>query len=117
MIEILYFDGCPNHEGLEGRIRSLLAAVDIEETIIHRRIESEEEARVERFLGSPTVRVNGVDVDPDAASRTAYGLMCRVYATDDGLRGTPPHEWIVQALRRAGAEPSRPTPRPRQSRG
>lgn len=100
MIEILYFDGCPNHQGLEGRIRSLLAAVGIEETITHRRIGSEEEAREERFLGSPTVRVNGVDVDPDAASRSTYGLMCRVYATDDGLRGTPPEEWIVNAALR-----------------
>jgi hypothetical protein len=99
MIEILYFDGCPNHEGLEARIRSLLSAAGIEETITHLRIDSDEQARAERFLGSPTVRVNGVDVEQDAASRDAYGLMCRVYATDAGLRGTPPDEWMLDALR------------------
>ncbi|MFI5489143.1 DF family (seleno)protein [Micromonospora echinaurantiaca] len=98
MIEILYFDGCPNHEGLDTRIRSLLAAAGIEETIVHRRIESDEHAQAERFLGSPTVLVNGVDVDPGATSRQAYGLTCRVYATDDGLRGTPPDEWIISMV-------------------
>ncbi|MBC9003006.1 alkylmercury lyase [Micromonospora aurantiaca] len=99
VIEILYFEGCPNHEGLESRILSLLAAAGIEETIIHRRIESDEQAQAERFLGSPTVLVNGIDVDPDAAGRATYGLTCRVYVTDDGLRGTPPDQWIVNRLR------------------
>jgi hypothetical protein len=41
-------------------------------------------------------------VDPGAAGRDAYGLMCRMYATDDGLRGTPPDQWIMDALRQAG---------------
>ncbi|MDZ5447893.1 hypothetical protein U2F26_35255 [Micromonospora sp. 4G57] len=101
MIEILYFDGCPNHEGLETRIRSLLAAAGIEETITHRCIDSDEQARAEHFLGSPTVRVNGIDVDPEAASRDAYGLMCRVYVTDDGLRGKPSDQWIISAVQRS----------------
>lgn len=98
MIEILYIDGCPNHDGLETRIRSLLAAAGIEETIISRPIESDQQARAERFLGSPTVLVHGVDVDPGAASREAYGLTCRLYVTDDGLRGTPPDQWIINTL-------------------
>lgn len=98
MIEILYFEGCPNHEGLETRIRSLLDAAGIDETINHRRIDSEDQARAEHFLGSPTVRVNGIDVEPDAHRRDAYGLTCRVYATDGGLRGTPPDQWITDAV-------------------
>lgn len=100
MIEIMFFDGCPNHEGLEGHLRSLLVEANIDEPITSRRIESDEEAERERFLGSPTIRVNGVDVDPTASERDAYGLMCRVYAMEDGLRGTPPDQWILDALRR-----------------
>lgn len=98
MIEILYFDGCPNHEGLEGRLRLLLAEAGIDAPITSRRIESDEDAVRERFLGSPTIRVNGVDVDPTATERTAYGLTCRIYATEDGPRGTPPDRWILAAL-------------------
>lgn len=111
MIEILYFDGCPNHRGLEDRVRALLADVGVEVPVSLRRMDSDEQAAEEQFLGSPTIRVNGVDVDPTADGRAGYGLMCRVYATDDGLRGTPPDEWILNALRRAGTRPSRPTPR------
>ncbi|WP_319463465.1 hypothetical protein [Micromonospora sp. RTP1Z1] len=103
MIEILYFDGCPNHRGLEDRIRALLAEAGVEMPISLRRIDSDDQAAEERFLGSPTIRVNGVDVDPASDARDGYGLMCRVYATDDGLRGTPPDEWIVTALRQAAA--------------
>jgi hypothetical protein len=51
---------------------------------------------------APTVRINGVDVEPDADTRHAYGLMCRVYPTDDGLRGTPPDAWITAALQPTG---------------
>ena len=101
MIEILYFDGCPNHDGLEARVRSVLAAAGIDESITHRRIDSDVQAQAERFLGSPTLRVNGVDVDPTAATRAMYRRLCRVHATDDGLRGTPPDAWILAAAQGA----------------
>jgi ankyrin repeat protein len=55
-------------------------------------------AGVQRFLGSPTLRVNGRDVDPAAPSRDTYGLQCRIYQTPDGLSGTPADQWIVDAL-------------------
>ena len=100
MIEILYFDGCPNHDGLEEHLRAMLAETGEAVPITSRRIESAEQAEQECFLGSPTIRVNGVDVDPAASDRDAYGLMCRVYATDDGLRGTPPDNWVLDALRK-----------------
>jgi hypothetical protein len=58
-----------------------------------------DEAQRERFLGSPTVRVNGRDVDPTAHTRRDYGLSCRLYASPDGLRGTPADEWVLTMLR------------------
>ncbi|PWR11987.1 thioredoxin family protein [Micromonospora sicca] len=100
VIEILYFDGCPNYEGLEGHVRALLTEAGVELPITVRRIDSDAEAKAERFLGSPTIRVNGIDVDPTAAPRDTYGLLCRVYPTGDGLRGTPPDAWILAALQR-----------------
>ena len=67
-----------------------------------RRVESDEAAQSERFLGSPTLRVEGVDIDPGAAGRSDYGLKCRLYPTEQGLRGAPPDEWVLDALRHAG---------------
>lgn len=55
----------------------------------------------ERFLGSLTLRIAGEDVEPGAALRTDFGLKCRLYATPDGFRGTPPDEWVLGALARA----------------
>ena len=97
-IEVLYFDGCPNHEAVLPKLRELVARSDVAADIQLRRIESPEAAERERFLGSPTLRVDGRDVDPTAEQRTDYGLRCRLYATGDGLRGTPPDEWILDAL-------------------
>ena len=42
-----------------------------------------------RFLGSPTVRVHGRDIEPGADKRTDFALSCRVYRTDAGLAGEP----------------------------
>jgi len=75
-IEVLYFDGCPNHEALLPRLREILSRTDNATPIDLRRIPDDETARRERFLGSPTVRIDGCDVEPDADRRTDYGLKC-----------------------------------------
>ena len=100
-IDVLYFDGCPHHEALLPHLRALLARAGVEDPVRLRRVETPEAAERERFLGSPTVRIDGVDVDPSAGGRTDFGLKCRLYATADGLRGMPPDEWLLRALARA----------------
>jgi hypothetical protein len=100
-IELLYFDGCPSHAELLPRLRELLASEGIEQEIELRRVESPQDAERERFLGSPTVRIDGEDVDPTAEDRNDFGLECRLYATDEGLARTPPESWIRATLNRA----------------
>lgn len=114
-IELLYFDGCPSYEVLLTRLRRFLDEDQIDEQIELRKVESPERAESERFLGSPTLRVNGRDVDPGAEARDDFGLKCRLYPTESGLQGTPPDEWIIAAFR--GQEAARPggTPKPEQA--
>jgi hypothetical protein len=100
-IELLYFEGCPSYAELLPRLRDLVAAQGIGEEVELRRVETPEDAERERFLGSPTVRVDGEDVDPTARGRDGFGLECRLYKTEDGLARTPPEEWIRAALERA----------------
>ncbi len=100
-VELLYFDGCPSYERLLPRLRELVAAADPDAPIELRRVETAEEAARERFLGSPTVRVDGRDVDPGAPQRRDFGLKCRLYRTERGLGPLPPDGWIAEALRRA----------------
>ncbi len=97
VVEVLYFAGCPNHQPLMRRLRSLLAEVAAAAVVTEREV-SDGEVEAERFLGSPTVRVDGVDVEPGAATRHTFGLTCRLYRSDGGLRGTPPVEWILARL-------------------
>jgi hypothetical protein len=100
IIELLYFDGCPSHERLLPVVEQLAAETGAMLQV--RRVESPEVAESERFLGSPTIRINGVDVDPTAPERTDFGLKCRIYRSDDGgLSPLPPDRWIRAALARA----------------
>ena len=100
-IELLYFDGCPSHEAFLPRLRTLLAQCGVDARIAERRVESLADAQRERFVGSLTLRVDGVDVEPDAGERTDYGLKCRLYRTAEGVSVAPPDEWVLRALHRA----------------
>lgn len=102
-IEVLYFAGCPNHEALMPRLRTLLDRAGVDQEVRLVRVESEDEARAAGFLGSPTLRVNGRDVEAGAAKRSDFGLKCRLYQTSGGLSGTPPDELVLTALTDARA--------------
>ena len=51
-----------------------------------------------RFPGSPTIRVDGVDVDPGSRDPGDYTPRCRLYQTAAGLRGVPDRRWIEDRL-------------------
>jgi hypothetical protein len=102
-LELLYFDGCPNHEALLPHLEQLLRAAGIPVGIGLQNVPDDTAAKRERFLGSPTVRVDGRDVEPGAENRDDYGLKCRLYRTGAGLRGAPLDEWILDALTRTTA--------------
>jgi hypothetical protein len=98
-IEVLYFDGCPNHEALLPRLRELLDQAHVESAVELVEVPDDAAAQSERFLGSPTVRVDGRDVEPGADQRTDFGLKCRLYRTEDGFAGLPPDDWVLDSLR------------------
>ena len=99
-VEVLYFDGCPHHEALLPRLRELMRDAAILAPIELMRIESDAAAQSAGFLGSPSLRIDGEDVEPDASRRTDFGLKCRLYATPEGIRGSIPDELITSALAR-----------------
>jgi hypothetical protein len=100
-IELLYFDGCPNHEALLPRLREIVADSDVSAEVDLRRISDDNAAQRERFLGSPTVRVDGHDVEPGAERRSDFGMKCRLYRTASGVSGQPDEQCIRAALQRA----------------
>ena len=102
-VEILTFEGCPNATTARERVREALKAEHLADARVDEiDIPNAEAARTIRFLGSPTVRVNGEDVEAAARAESDYGLMCRTYATDGRLEGAPSVDLIRKALRRPG---------------
>ena len=102
-VELLYFDDCPHYERLLPRLRALVNDRAPNTEIELRWIDSQDAAERERFLGSPTVRLDGEDVDPSASERSDFGIKCRLYRRADGYSETPPEEWIVAAINRAAS--------------
>lgn len=103
-IDVLVFDGCPNASLALDRVEEALRSAPQQATVRVVRVETEARAQETGFLGSPSVRVDDVDVEPAARARTDCGLQCRVYPTADGIELAPPVAWIVAAL--AGVAPS-----------
>jgi len=98
-IEVLYFDGCPNHAAAVKRVREVLREGGVEAEVVEVNVHDEASAREVGFLGSPTVRVNGIDVEPSARSSREYGMMCRTYSVEQKREGVPPKDLIHAALR------------------
>ncbi len=100
-IEVLYFEGCPNHRAAVERVREILKEESVPAEIIEIVVPDEASAQAHGFLGSPTIRIDGVDVEPAARYSKAFAMACRTYL-DAGKRvGLPPREWIRTAVREA----------------
>ena len=101
LVEILMFADCPNAApaiALVDRVGRELAT-ELELRIVQ--VVDSDAALRERFLGSPTIRVDGRDVEPGADDRDDYSLSCRVYAGGQGLSGQPDQQWVRDAIERA----------------
>lgn len=97
-IEFLYWEECPSHERALRLLKDVLNEENVPAHIQMIRVESDAEAEKLHFPGSPTIRVNGFDVDDNPAD--PIGLSCRVYHEADGsVSPLPPREKIVRAIR------------------
>ena len=100
-VELLWWEGCPSHPETLRDVERVLAEEGIEATVEQREVKSDEQARDERFPGSPTILVNGEDVVPPGEGEP-FTLTCRVYRLRDGRPSpTPDREDLREALRRA----------------
>ena len=99
-VELLWFADCANRDGARGLLHEVIAEL-VPGTPI-REVDATEPAEAARlrFPGSPTIRVNGRDVDPEFVDPGDYTPRCRLYRTVEGLRGLPERRWIEDALRR-----------------
>ena len=100
-IELLYFDGCPSHVQAEDILRQALEETHSQAEIEKIDITDEQMAIDLRFLGSPSIRINGIDVDPVARDSTSFSRKCRIYQTDEGIRGWPSKKMVTETIHEA----------------
>ena len=102
-VEILSFEGCPSREAARAQVLAVAAELGVEPDLELVQVADPGQAVQLRFLGSPTVRVNGRDVEPGAGERDEFALSCRVYRTEHGPSGVPDARWLREALGDAAA--------------
>jgi hypothetical protein len=95
-IEVLYFEGCPNYLPAVDRLKTVLQQEGLPAELCEIEVKDERAAKALHFSGSPTFRVNGLDIEVDSRNLPGTGLACRRYTG-----GLPSEEMIRSALREA----------------
>lgn len=94
-IDFLYFEECPSHEAALDRLESVMAQLGIHEEVRVIKVDSEQAANEMQFVGSPTIRINGVDIVPSPPDET-FRLACRIYHLEDGRVSPLPSENTIR---------------------
>ena len=100
-VEILYFSGCPNHAPTVDRVREVLEQEEASADMVELEVKDAVTAETVGFLGSPTIRIDGEDVEHTARTAGGFGMTCRTYIDGDRRVGVPPWELIRAAVRKA----------------
>jgi hypothetical protein len=101
-VELLWWEGCPSTEKALTELREVLREAGLDAAAVRmREMRSDDDAHEARFVGSPTIRINGVDVQGPGDDEPV-GLTCRVYHRRDGrISPTPDPDDLRDALETA----------------
>ena len=99
-IELLHWEGCPSTPEAIADLEAVLRAHGVDAPIEVREVTTQAEAEELDFRGSPTILIDGRDVDPDGAHAQRVALACRIYHLPDGrVSPVPSREMLEEALR------------------
>jgi hypothetical protein len=101
VVEVLYVQDCPHYPEALALVERVRAELGIDAELRTTLIVDQAAAEQARFAGSPTVRVDGHDVEPDSEPVTEYVLGCRLYRLEQRFAGQPEERWVREALQRA----------------
>jgi len=73
-LELLFVPGCGAIESTVTMVKEVLRELDLAADVSEIMVDTEEKARGLKFLGSPSIRFNGRDIEPGADERQDYGL-------------------------------------------
>ncbi len=97
-IELFYFDGCTAYQTALKYLRELIQEKNLDVAVKMIKIEGDQQARASRFLGSPSIRINGVDIEPGAEKIKDFSMRCRLYLEDGETSEWPSKKMIARAI-------------------
>ena len=104
-IEFLYWEECPSHPEARQILQQVMAQEGLDLRVLEIEVADDAQAQKLAFPGSPTIRVDGADLDPAGAAQMGTALACRVYRLEDGrFSPVPSVEMIRRALLAATGE-------------
>ena len=98
-VELLHIADCPNTEVARRLVEEALRELGPRDKITEVEVSDPMQAQRLRFPGSPTVRVDEIDVEAPLPRQRSYGLSCRTYLVGGKLQGVPTREMIREAIR------------------
>jgi hypothetical protein len=101
VVDVLHVEECPNYQGTLSLVQRVRDELGIDAEIRSTLVGDQAAAERARFPGSPTVRVDGRDVEPGSEPTVEYTLACRLYRLEHRFAGKPQERWIRDALLRA----------------
>ncbi len=100
-VELLYFEGCPNYKEALQSLKDAMRELQLGDEVDLIEVINSEIAIKMRFLGSPSIRIDGKDIEHAARQNTDYSMKCRRYNHGSELLGYPPREMVVKALQKS----------------
>jgi len=101
IVDVLHVQDCPNLAGALALVERVRAELGVDAELRTTLIRDQPAAELARFPGSPTIRIDGRDVEPDAEAATEYTVACRLYRHAHRFAGQPEERWVREALLRA----------------
>src|SRR5260370_20923719 len=100
-VELLHIPDCPNYEVAARLLKEILHEHGLPQKIAEVSVTDFSQAEALAFPGSPTIRINGKDVDPAFPEQDYRGLSCRTYILYGKRQGVPSRAMISQPIRAA----------------
>ena len=105
-IELLYFEGCPYYQTALKYLEEIIKEKKLDVPVKMVKIKSDDGAVKHKFLGSPTIKINGQDIDPNAQEAEIFSMRCRLYLEDGKLMELPSKKMIRHAIEKSIQETS-----------
>lgn len=99
-VDVLYYEDCRHYEEATKTLKAVLEEENVEATVNMVKVAKGGEAEAFGFIGSPTILINGHDVEPEMNHTSPFQGHCRVYVYKGEMFEVPPKELIREALKR-----------------